>query len=58
MATSLSLGVNESLFKSSPKFKQDFTETFSLGKSLQAKLGQTIELEAFIKVLLIQFLWR
>lgn len=54
----LGITVNESLFKNAAGFKAEFTGTFDLGKSLQSKVLKVIELEAFIKVLLIQFFWK
>ena len=54
----LGLTVNEALFTNSKDFNAEFKGTFDLGKGLQGKVSKVIELEAFIKVLLVQFLWR
>ena len=54
----LGITVNESLFKNSSGFNAEFTGTFDLGKSLQSKVSKVIELEAFVKVLLVQFFWK
>lgn len=58
VANHLNLGANESLFKNSANFNAEFSEPFDLGKSLQGKFSKVIELEAFVKVLLIQYFWR
>jgi hypothetical protein len=44
--------------KDSSSFDPNFTGTFELNKNLQSKFSKTLELEAFIKILLILFLWR
>ena len=54
----IGITVNENLFTSSTGFNPEFTGTFDLGKTLQAKVSKVIELEVFIKLLLVQFFWK
>lgn len=54
----LGIEFNESLLRNSAGFDPAFNEKFELSKSLLAKFPKVLEVEAFIRILIILFLWR
>lgn len=44
--------------KLSPSLNEAFTEKFELSKTLAARVSKTLELEAFVKMLLVALLWK
>ena len=54
----LNLNLRHDILESSKNFNPDFDGTFDLGKALQGRVSKVLELECFIKILFILFLWR
>ena len=44
--------------KRSPGYKSDFAEKLELNKNLATRITKTLELEAFVKIFLVQIWWR
>lgn len=44
--------------RSSPSFSSAFAEKLELSKSLASRIVKTLELEGFVKLLLIEVLWK
>lgn len=49
----LGIEFNENLLKNSKSYDPKFAGTFDLSKSLQAKFSKVLEIEAFVKILII-----
>lgn len=54
-----SLGLDiPAAMRNSPSFSSAFSEKLELSKSLAARVVKTLELEGFVKLLLIEVLWK
>jgi len=52
------LGINsQPALTQSGNFKADFVEKVEINKNLVGRLGKTLELEAFVRILQIEVLW-
>jgi 26S proteasome regulatory subunit N3 len=58
ITTQLGIEFNETLLRNSSTFDPNFTGTFDLSKPLSAKFNKVLEIEAFVRCLIILFLWR
>lgn len=47
-----------SSLRTSPHFSSDFSEKLELGKNLITRVSKVLELECFVRILLVQIWWR
>ena len=58
ITTQLGIELDQNVFKNSSSFDSAFNGTFDLGKNIQSRFSRVLELEAFVRSLIILFLWR
>lgn len=54
----LGIQIDENIFRSSPDFNSSFVGTLDIGKNLQSRLWRVLEVESFVRTLIVLFLWR
>lgn len=52
------LNCDTELLRRCKGFQEDFSENFEISKAFQGKISKVLELEAFLKILLILIWWR
>lgn len=58
IVSQLGIEFDHSVFKNSPSFDAGYSGNFDIGKNIQTRFPRVLELEAFIRSLIILFLWR